>query len=386
MKNSRLCDIADYVSERISVDSLTLYNYISTENMLSDKAGIAIASGLPTVDKVLAYQPMDTLTSNIRPYFHKIWYADRTGGCSNDVLAIRAKEGICPRFLYYVLSDDVFFNYSVANSKGTKMPRGDKKAIMLYKVPSLSYEQQRAIAATLSCLDDKIEVNNKINANLEAQAQAIFKSWFVDFEPFQDGEFVDSELGPIPKGWRMGILDEIIEIHDSKRVPLSSRQREKMQKIYPYYGAATLMDYVDDYLFNGVYVLLGEDGTVVTDKGYPVLQYVWGKFWVNNHAHILKGANGFSEESLYILLKNTSVQGIVTGAVQAKISQTNLKSIRVVIPEMSVIESYNDIISPMFAYKRKTEEQSRALAALRDALLPKLMNGELSVADLSNAK
>ena len=104
----------------------------------------------------------------------------------------------------------------------------------------------------------------------------------------------------MPAGWRIGSVGEIIEIHDSKRVPLSGAERAKMEKkTYPYYGAAALMDYVDDYIFDGKYLLLGEDGTVVDNAGYPILQYVWGQFWVNNHAHILTGKLGFNVESLY---------------------------------------------------------------------------------------
>ena len=168
-----------------------------------------------------------------------------------------------------------------------------------------------------------------INHHLEQIAQDVFKAWFVDFEPWG---------GSKPDDWRDGHLCDIIELFDSERIPLSSNQREKMKKIFPYYGAATLIDYVDDYLFDGVYLLLGEDGTVVDDFGFPIIQYVWGKFWVNNHAHIIRGRNGFTVESLYILLKQTCVNSIVTGAVQLKINQTNLNSLEVVIPSTCAID------------------------------------------------
>ncbi|MCQ2377983.1 MAG: restriction endonuclease subunit S [Victivallaceae bacterium] len=247
-------------------------------------------------------------------------------------------------------------------------------------VPELSI--QKKIGAFLSSLDDKIELNIQINQNLEEQAKAIFKSWFVDFEPFQDGKFMDSELGPIPEGWQVGTLEEIIELHDSRRVPLSGSQREKMKKIYPYYGAASLMDYVEDYLFDGAYTLLGEDGTVVTDDGMPILQYVWGKFWVNNHAHILTGKKGHSPETLYILLKNTPIKSIVTGAVQPKISQANLKSIPIVIAPKEQILKYKELIDPLFAKVRENHDESNHLATLRDTLLPKLMSGEIDVSEV----
>ena len=210
-------------------------------------------------------------------------------------------------------------------------------------------------------------------------AQAIFKSWFVDFEPFKDGEFEESELGLIPKGWRVGVLGDIIDIFDSKRVPLSNRQRSVMEKKYPYYGAATLMDYVDNYIFEGVHVLLGEDGTVMDEKGYPILQYVWGKFWVNNHAHVLKGKGAFSDEYLYILLKNTNVASIVTGAVQLKINQNNLTGLKIIIPPEDVVKQYNDVVKDIFACFRSNTDEIKILTSLRDTLLPKLMSGEIRV-------
>ena len=178
-------------------------------------------------------------------------------------------------------------------------------------------------------------------------------------------------------------MGEIIEIHDSKRIPLSGAQRSKMEKkIYPYYGAASLMDYVDEYIFDGKYLLLGEDGTVVDDAGFPILQYVWGQFWVNNHAHILTGKLGYNVESLYMLFKQTPVKSIVTGAVQPKISQANLKSIAVVIPPANLLESFNVQVDEMFSLIRKNAEENKCLAALRDSLLPKLMSGELDVSSL----
>jgi type I restriction enzyme S subunit len=203
----------------------------------------------------------------------------------------------------------------------------------------------------------------------------------VDFEPFRDGEFVDSELGKIPKGWRVGKLGEIITLFDSKRVPLSNNEREKMEKNYPYYGAASRIDYVDDYLFDGVYLLLGEDGTVIDNSETPILQYVWGKFWVNNHAHIIKGCNGFTVETLYVLLKMTNIRSLVTGAVQQKINQENLKSLQIIIPTLAIIKQYHSLIIPLFEQIRVYTDQSRTLAAIRDALLPKLMSGEIKVGE-----
>lgn len=239
-----LADICEYAKGKVDVAILDDETYISTENMMPNKGGITSASSLPTIAQTQVFLAGDVLVSNIRPYFKKIWFAEFDGGCSNDVLVFRAKDGVSKRFLYYVLSDDTFFDYSMATSKGTKMPRGDKAAIMKYEVPDFTYEEQEKIAEILEALDRKIQLNTEINENLLQQAQALYKDRFVDLNPF-DGE--------IPMDWHLGTVSEIIELHDSKRIPLSSRERANLAKIYPYYGATSVMDYVDRYLFDGIY-------------------------------------------------------------------------------------------------------------------------------------
>ena len=170
----KLSDICEYAKGKVKVSALDENTYISTENMLPNKGGITTAASLPTQEQTQAFMKNDVLVSNIRPYFKKIWYATFDGGCSNDVLAFRAKDGVSSRFLHYVLADDTFFDYSMATSKGTKMPRGDKKAIMEYEVPELSYEAQCKIAGILEVIDEKIELNMDINKNLFEQAQALY--------------------------------------------------------------------------------------------------------------------------------------------------------------------------------------------------------------------
>lgn len=370
---SKLSDICHYVKGKVDVSGLDNVTYISTENMLPDKGGVTEAATLPNTAQAQIYEHNDVLVSNIRPYFKKIWFANQDGGCSNDVLVFRANEGVEPGFLYYVLADDKFFNYSMATSKGTKMPRGDKKTLMEYEVPDFYIGTQRKVASLLGEIDEKIRTNNEINKNLFQQAQAMYKSRFIDFDPFD---------GSMPDSWHIGTVSEIIELHDSKRIPLSSRERADLDKIYPYYGATSVMDYVDRYLFDGIYLLLGEDGTVVDDKGYPILQYVEGKFWVNNHAHILTGKRGFNAELLYLLFSLTSVKAIVTGAVQPKISQANLNKVPVVISSAEELQQFDDCIQPIFAEIRNLRNENAKLADLRDGLLPRLMSGELDVSDI----
>lgn len=215
-----LKDICQYVSEKVATTTLTKENYISTENMLPDKGGIVIASGVP-FDNSTAFSVGDVLVSNIRPYFRKIWLANRNGGCSADVLCFRANSNVDNSYFYYLLSQQEFFDYIMSGAKGCKMPRGDKRQIMQWKVELPPLDEQRHIASVLSSLDSKIELNHRINRNLEQQAQALFKAWFVDFEPFKNGKFVDSELGKIPEGWKVVELGKVTT-QEKERVGIRS--------------------------------------------------------------------------------------------------------------------------------------------------------------------
>lgn len=165
---SELSTLCSYAKGKVSVDTLSKRNYVSTENMMPNKGGIVDAGALPSAQYTQQYIKDDILVSNIRPYFKKIWMADDDGGCSNDVLVFRADRGCDSTFLYYILANDAFFNYASATSKGTKMPRGDKTAIMQYKVPCFNYETQLRIGKLLRSIDDRIAVNKKINDNLAA--------------------------------------------------------------------------------------------------------------------------------------------------------------------------------------------------------------------------
>lgn len=281
-------------------------------------------------------------------------------------------------FLYYLLRNNVDYLKSVGVGTTFAEISGGVLRQLEFDFPDLP--TQRQIAETLSALDDKIELNRQTNATLEAIAQAIFKEWFVDFRyPGATGELVDSERVLIPNGWRIGKLEEMITNHDRKRIPLSSQEREKRKGSYPYYGAASILGYVDDYLFDGVYLLLGEDGTVITEDGSPVLQYVAGKFWVNNHAHVLQGKTPFSTEFLLLYLRNTNIRHIVTGAVQPKINQGNMNDLSVIIPDRTTLLSFQEIIAPFFSTILENETEIRILEGIREILIPKFINGTIEV-------
>lgn len=292
---------------------------------------------------------------------------------SGRCLRVRPTSEIDSEYLYYYFCLEETKQFVRNIAVGATMPSINTKLLGEVVVTFPELEQQKRISGILSAIDSKIEVNQKINDNLLWQAQALYKDRFIDLKPFN---------GKMPPDWQLGTVSEIIELHDSKRIPLSSRERANLTKIYPYYGATSVMDYVDRYLFDGIYLLLGEDGTVVDDKGFPILQYVEGKFWVNNHAHIITGKNGFTVETLYLLFSLTNVRSIVTGAVQPKISQANLNNVSVVIPSKAELSTFNSIVQPIFSQIRNLRAESDRLTSTRDILLPRLMSGEIDAANI----
>lgn len=252
---------------------------------------------------------------------------------------------------------------------------------LLLPIPSIT--KQREIVKEYNVIQNRIKINQQVIQKLEETAQTIYKQWFVDFEfpneegmPYKSngGEMVWNEelQKEIPMRWGLTELQNIIQNFDSKRKPISGSDRKNKNKLYPYYGAAALMDYIDEYIFDGDYILLGEDGSVVTENGTPVLQYVWGKFWVNNHAHVLKGKNGFNENSLYVLLKNTNITDIITGGVQSKINQSSLNTILILKPNTNILKEYNLLLDPLFYLLKNKKNQIVILNNLNDILLSKL--------------
>ena len=278
---------------------------------------------------------------------------------------ITGKNGMSNDFLFYLLKN--YVSDFKQKSHGAVFDTITRETFKNVPVPIPSKIEQESIAEILSSLDDKIELNRKINANLEKLASSLFKKWFVD---------IGDEL---PEGWRLGTFGEAVINFDSKRIPLSSREREKRQGTYPYYGATSIMDYVDDFIFDGTYVLLGEDGSVAKDDGKPFVQYVNGKIWVNNHAHVLQGKNGFSTEYIKIFLDQVDIMPFVTGAVQPKLNQANMNSVPMIIPDQKTLGKFNEILTALFGMILENEGQTKNLEQVRDSLLPRLMSGKIRV-------
>ncbi|MCD6329967.1 MAG: restriction endonuclease subunit S [Candidatus Cloacimonetes bacterium] len=346
----------------------------------------------------------DTLMARITPCLengkiarYKSVHEETVAHGSTEFIVIRGKPDITDSlFVYYLTRWDEVRNYAISQMSGTSgRQRVPNESLDHLEISIPPITEQKAIAHVLGTLDDKIELNRRMNETLESITQAIFKSWFVDFDPvrakaegrdtglpkeiaalFPDS-FEESELGEIPKGWEVVNLSNVIKIFDSKRVPLSARERLKRQGTYPYYGATSIMDYIDDYLFDGTYILVAEDGSVVDKNDNPVVQYVWGKFWVNNHAHILKGTNGISNEHLMLFLKQVYIHPYITGAVQLKLNQGNLNRIPFIKPQRDLCDMFSKTLDSLFSKYKNNIEMNLNLEIQRDGLLPKLLTGEI---------
>ncbi len=390
-----LKDVCILSSDRISIQRLNKTNYISTENMLPNKAGKVDASSIPAFGCVTGFRPNMTLVSNIRPYFRKIYFTEINGGCSNDVLAFIPKENISAKWLFYLLSQDSFFSYVMSGAKGTKMPRGDKTQIMEYSLCLPSEDIQKKIAEILDSIDKKIQTLSNINQNLdwedyfsichriseleeenqnlEEQAQAIFKSWFVDFEPFKDQPFIDSPLGKIPQGWTVGTIGDIAEITSGKR-PRARVTNKSTDFSIPLIGASSIMGYTNEVLYDERILVTGRVGT------HGIIQRVNYPCWASDNTLILK-SNTFG--FLYQCLLSVDWKSLNRGSTQPLITQTDLKNINIIIPASKLMKEYEQLVAPFVLTIERNTQQTQALTQLRDTLLPKLMSGEIDVSEMA---
>lgn len=360
---SELQEICSYAKGKTNVSELTLTNYISTENMLPNKSGIVNATSLPTTATTQEYLKNDILVSNIRPYFKKIWYATKKGGCSNDVLVFRAKENIDSKFLYYLLADDAFFKYSMATSKGTKMPRGDKLSIMQYNVPDFDLTTQKQIASILSALDDKIELNNRINENLESQAQALYNKFFSP---------ESNSTGTIKT------LDMYCSIFTGKKNANAAIDNGS----YKFFTCSPDALKIDSYIYDGNAIIISGNGAYTGRT-----RFYSGKFDLYQRTYactILSELNPDYIYPLYWFVKfelSQKIMGGTRGSAIPYIVMNDLAKFEFVFNE-DLFNQYMIMFKNITLAIQQNEFENEKLALLRDTLLPKLMNGEIDVSEV----
>lgn len=271
-------------------------------------------------------------------------------------------------FLSYYIKSALFQSVLKSIVVGSAIPTLSQKnlANIMINVPK-EVEDQRRIASILSSLDRKIELNNKINADLEEMAQAIFKNWFVDFEPFKDGKFVDSELGMIPEGWKVGCLGDLITIKYGK-------DHKKLDDgTFPVYGSGGFMRFVNSWLYNGESVLIPRKGTLDN------IMYVCEKFWTVDTMFFSVPKMDYVMKYVYNYIKRFDFSKMNEGTSVPSNTAARLNKMPILIPTHEILEMYDETLCPVYNKRKMKDKESRTLSLLRDTLLPRLMSGELEV-------
>lgn len=295
------------------------------------------------------------------------WNTDEKIVLSQRLFDVRIKKGVCPQYVYYYMTSYQFQAELRSRASGTTVLGLKQPELLKTKVILPDYETQVKIAGQLSEIDSKIENNRKVCANLEAQAQALFKHWFIDFAPFKDGKFVESELGMIPEGWRVGRLGELIEIKYGKD------HKKLKEGAIPAYGSAGLMRYVDSSLYKGESVLIPRKGTLnnvmLVNEAFWTVDTMF--YTIPKYEHLLK----------YVFLKLSRIDftKLNVGTSIPSNSTDQLNKLSIVIPPNNVLKTFDKLLNDIFVIKRHKIEESSRLSTLRDTLLPKLMSGAIKV-------
>lgn len=388
-KYKRLSECSDFVSERTS--NITIDNYISTENMVENRGGVKEAAALPDVKSTSAYKPNDILLSNIRPYFCKIWFADKKGSCSNDVLVVRAKKEIDSKFLYYVLSDQNFFNWDSMTSKGTKMPRGTPNAIMKYSVPDIPLPTQQKIASILSAYDDLIQNYKKQIQALQTGACELYKEWFVRFRfpGYQTAEFENG----IPEGWKIERIGNIGEVIGGGTP--STENEEYWDGDIPWLSPVDLSDNTNVYVSRGgknitklglqksSAKMMPKD-TVLLSSRAPVGYVALAKNPIcTNQGFKSVVCNTSVIQPIYLYfyfrMNKNYLQSIASGATFPELSGSMMKKLKVLLPQMELQKEFSKKANIFISKAELLSEQITNLTQQRDLLLPRLMRGALEV-------
>ncbi|OLN21222.1 hypothetical protein BTO30_16210 [Domibacillus antri] len=290
---------------------------------------------------------------------------------------------VLPEYLYIVFNSSWFKKTLIQKGQiGSVQNALTIEKVKRIEIPIPSLEAQKDVIKNVNLLNRKIKLNIELIDNLNEYTELIFHKWFVDFnfpdkdgKPYKDnsGEMSKNSGKLVPVNWKPTTIGVITINYDNKRIPLSDSVRTKRRGIYPYYGATQIMDYIDDYIFNGVYCLIAEDGSVIDENNRPIMQLAWGKFWVNNHAHVLQGKGNISTEYIYLSLKRTNILGAVTGAIQKKINQQNLNRLPAILPSNEIMVHFNQIVQPLFKKIMELTDENSLLKEIRNLLVKKFI-------------
>ena len=416
----RFGSLVRFVSDKSQAKDANIDTYISTENMLVDFGGITAASAMPLTGSVTKFKAGDTLFSNIRTYFKKVWQAQFDGCCSNDVLVFRPAntEVLAPDYLHQICRWKNFTELSIRTSKGAKMPRGDKDALADFKFRLPSLLEQRAIAHILGTLDDKIELNRRMNETLEGMARALFKAWFVDFEPVRakmDGRWqrgqslpglpahlydlfpdrlVESELGEIPQGWEHVTANKLIDFNPGETLRKGNEAPYIEMSSLPTIGCwpepPVMRPYGSGMRFRNGDTLLAritpclENGKTAFIQCLPDNTVGWG----STEYIVMRTKPTIPAEFAYLLaredaFRDQAIRSMTGTSGRQRVQADSVAAFNLVSPlNVEVWHVFSRFVSPIFKNIKANAQTIETLAQLRDTLLPKLISGELRVPDV----
>ena len=336
----KISNVASIVNTKIDASILTTHTYISTECMLPNCGGIENCSSIPN-GKVTSFDKNDILLSNIRPYFKKLWFSTRSGGCSNDVICLRVANREClPKYLYYALCTDEFIDSFSASSKGTKMPRGDKNALLTYEIPDRNIEDQLHIVDILGTLDSKIEDNDKENMHLE---NLFYQLWV---KHFQNKSFEKLPLG------------SVLNIKYGRNLPTTQLQNTG----YVVYGGNGTIGFFSSYMYEKPKVLVScrgaASGNVIFSQPYS---------FITNNSLILEDNLNITYPYLRGLVKDLHFEKYTTGSAQPQITIDNISSIEIPVPPIELQSNFEIVIQPILdklEYLRTNNEKLNELKTL----------------------
>ena len=397
-KEYRIGDVCNTISDTYRGNAKNVV-LINTSDVLEGKC----LNHIKTPNKDLkgqfkkTFRKDDILYSEIRPANRRYAYIDFDAIdyiASTKLMVIRHNERILPQYLFYILKSQAVLDelQMLAESRSGTFPQITFSEVANMEIKLPPTEQQRRILGVLKSLDDKIEVNRRINDNLEQQAQALFKSWFVNFEPFKDGEFVESELGMIPKGWRVGTLGEIGEVIGG------STPSKAKPEYYTEKGIAWLTP-KDLSVSNAKFTAKGEiditqegynscstklmpKGTVLFSSRAPIGYITIAKNEIctnQGFKSVVPGYAGTAFIYCYLKAATPDIENKATGSTFKEASGSLMKSLQLVLAPKVIMDSFEERLKPIFDEQECIEDESRRLVTLRDTLLPKLMSGELKV-------
>lgn len=337
--------------------------------MISGKGGVELCMNTPSSGTVNSYNPGDILVSNIRPYFKKIWRANRTGTCSNDILVFRADESAClSEYLHYTLSNDAFFDFVMGTSKGTKMPRGDKDAIMQYMIELPSISNQRKIAEVLSSLDGAIYNNHHINDYLAEIARLLFSHYM--------------KLS----GRKECCLSDIVMITMGQSPPGDSYNEEGEGTLF-YQGRAEFGTFFPSpRLYTTQPKRMAQQGDILMSVRAPVgdINIALNNCCIGRGLASIR-SNGTNQGFIHYLFESLKTELSIyenTGTVFGSINKDSLNNLKVSIPQTNEADEYNNVLSMIDEMIKTRHKDTILLIQMKNLLLPKLMSKEIDVSNL----